>query len=402
MAIHPGIFLLPAAVLSFRGETGARVRTDPANNTSGVDLLASPGLTLALEQRRFRLSLSTSTNMGYLNAFDPNLGRPLLSQSLAVNFSQGFRRVTLSFSQSGQVGRTNLRLAAFGTGAVPLAPQPGEAPIVPLPGSGASNLNNGALLDQTIWFVGTTSTFTVSEQMSERLSFGQFVRGSYSSSFAESESETQSPGYPSQVAVGAGLGFSLQVSARDSLSTQVFSDRVTSSIYSPFYNIGVTEAWSHAFSKKVSGVLSVGLAHYFPDSKNADSRGAQWYPTGTLAISFADSPITASASVVPVIDQFSGRVDPRFVGAVQYAQSSGRVGWFGGISGATSLTNNEQTSVVVVTGNGGVSFTLTKELSLSSGLGLGYQVAPAANVSTPSWIFFGFLTLTYTPQARRL
>lgn len=394
MPIHPGLLLLPAAVLTFRGETSARARSDPSNNNSGVDLLATPALSLSLEERRFRLTLTTATSLGYLNAFDPALGQPIVSQSLAASLTRGFRRVTFTFSETGQIGRTNLRLAAFGVAPPTATPAGPQGPLPPV--SGAGGVANGVLLNQTIWFAASSTVAGLSEQISQNASLNQFVRTSYTSSFGEDLGT-----YPSQLAAGGGLGFSIQVSARDSLSTQVFGDRIKPSSRFASYNLGVGQTWAHAFSKRVSSNVSLGVGYYFPETDDSSNR-PQLYPTANVGLSFAGSPISVSVSMVPVVDQFTGRVDPRVIGAIQYAEGRNRWGWFGGASGASSLVGTRESSVVVLTANAGLSYAVSRDLSLSSGMGLGYQLAPFALIREPSWIFFGFMTLSYAPPSRLL
>jgi hypothetical protein len=361
-----------------------------------MDLLEVPSLGLSWSERRWNLSFTTATALGYLNAFDFDQNEFTASQSLTGTYSYSFRRATITYSQSGQVGRSNLRLAGL---AIPVNPgTPADTPPAPLPPNGAGGVTNSALIDQALWYGAAYGTLSAIEQASPRVSLGQFVRGSVTGSFGENEGT-----YPLQVSTGGGLSLTLRLGPRDSLSTQGYMDRTMtmSVVQQGVYSVGLSEGWSHMFSPRVTASISAGLSYTAPDLPTA-GYGNRFYPTVSGTLNVLGSPVSLSVYVVPVVDPFTGLVDPRATAAVQYAKSRARWNWYASFAGTTSLATSPDKSVTTFATSAGLGYIVARDVTLNTSLGVSYQLTPAAAAENESLFFFGLLSLIYAPHGTRL
>jgi hypothetical protein len=103
-----------------------------------------------------------------------------------------------------------------------------------------------------------------------------------------------------------------------------------------------------------------------------------------------------------VVDRYTGQVDTRLLGQLQYSKKEGRLEWFVNGGGGASVVPTSQSSYVGLSANAGLQYALTKDLALSPSVGTSYQFAPAANVVVPSWIVTGLVSLVYTPRSLKL
>jgi hypothetical protein len=389
MAFVPGLLLLPAAVLTFNGNLGARARVDASTGLGGLDLIATPSVSLGLNERTWQVMLTTATYAAYINAFDPAQGTPNISQSLTANLTKSFRKMSFTLSETGQIGRVNLRLAGLSLGGGVAGP---TGPV--LPPTGAGSTANGVLLDDDIWYGSSLVSFTATETPSRTVAFHQFVRGSISTGLSEEDSA-----YPRQYGTGAGMGFSYKLSARDSLTTQLFTERIKPQRSLAIYFAGVTQSISHTFSGRVTGTAALGLSYSFPES-SASRIEPTLFPTVNLGVNIDESPITFSVTLTPVIDQFTGTLDPRVFGQAQYTGKANQFSWFVSAGAGTSVGLTNNAGFITTTLNTGLQHPLTRDLSVGGSAGVSYQIVSAA--SQDSLIFFGLANLSYTPPGLRL
>lgn len=389
--------LVPLTVLTLQAQTAARARTDTISRHVAGDLLAIPTVTLAMTERAWTLSVTSTTMGSYLDVFQPK--DPLgIMESVVASFSYRTKRVTVTLSENGQVGYQNLRLGALTMGGAPAASAiaPGAAPLPPSTGSTTSN---GVLLDDMVLYGSTSTNLVVSEAISQNASLGQYARVTATGGFGEDVNK-----YPSQLSFGGGFQGQYRITEKETIGLQFWVDRTTTRNLNPLISAGLGTIWTHAFTPRISGFLNLGASYVVPETKPKDEGGirdAAIYPTIALGLNMDQTPFTVTVGVNPVIDQIAGQVDTRVTGALQYMEKKGKYSWNGSLGTSTSVDQDRIGGFVSIFGNAGVGYALTRELELTAGGGTSYQLAPYVEQNDTA-IFFAQLGLSFTPRGLRL
>ncbi len=387
--------LVPLTVLTLQAQTGARVRADTVSREFAADLLAIPTVSLDVSERDWNMSLGSTTMASYLDIFRP-LQDPLgVMENVVASFSYRTRRVTITLSETGQIGYQNLRLGALSTSSLTTL----SVPTVGLPPTGGSTTTNGVLINEMALYGSTSTNLLVSEAISRNVTLSQYGRVTASSGFGTDVSL-----YPSQVSAGVGVQGQYRINERETVGLQNWVDRTGTRGRASLISIGLAGTWTHAFSPRTSGFLNLGASYIFPESEVGAQdavRDPVLTPNITLGLNMTETPFTVTLGLIPVIDQISGRLDTRVTGSLQYTEKRGPYTWNGALGTSTSMEQDRFGAFVSFFGNAGVGYALTREFQLTAGGGTSYQLAPYADDDGTA-IFFAQFGISFTPQSLRL
>lgn len=387
--------LVPLTVLTLQAQTGTRVRADTVSRELAADLLAIPMVSLAVTERDWSLSLGSTTMGSYLDVFRSPKDPFGVMESVVASFSYRTRRVTVTLSETGQIGYQNLRLGALNTSSLTTL----SAPSVGLPPTGGSTTTNGFLLNDMVLYGSTSTNLLVSEALSQNATLSQYARVTASTGFGEDVDV-----YPSQISFGGGIQGQYRLNARETVGLQNWVDRTGTRGRTSLISIGLAGTWTHAFSPRTSGFLNVGASYIFPESEVSAQDAVREpivTPNITLGVNMTETPFTLTLGLIPVIDQISGRLDTRLTGSLQYTEKRGPYTWNGALGTSTSMEQDRVGAFVSFFGNAGVAYALTREFQLTAGGGTSYQLAPYADDDGTA-IFFAQFGISFTPQSWRL
>jgi hypothetical protein len=391
--------LVPLTVLTLQAQTAARARTDTVTGHVAADLLAAPTVSLAVSERDWSTSIASTTVGNYFDVFRPPKDPVGVMESVVASFSYRTRRVTVTLSETGQIGYQNLRLGALTIGGGITGGGAPSAPTTPLPPQIGSTTTNGVLRNEMVLYGSTSTNLLVSETVSEDVIVGQYARVTASSGFGKYVDD-----YPSQLTFGGGVQGQYRLTMRETVGLQVWVDRTATRTQAPLIATGLAAIWTHTFSERLSGYLNLGASYMVPETKPVGDEGlreATFYPSISLGLNMDETPFTFNVGLTPVVDQISGRLDTRVTGNLQYQEKKGRYSWGGNLGTSTSIEQGRVGAFVSFFANAGVGYALTRELELTAGGGTSYQLAPYVEQNDTA-IFFAQLGLSFTPRGLRL
>lgn len=413
-----------AATLTMADTSDATVRFDRLEDETHWDAGTTPSATLNLDTPRAAYSLRYAPNFSLLyigeeSTVDPDTGAQTLGQEWAIyhNLSASatlrFRKTSVTLSEQFTYGERNYRFDV-----APVVDAPGDTPVEPedgepIPGGpGQTPVGQQGAEDVVVTLGSSTSTLGLGHRLAPRVNLSEYV--SYSTSVPMDKQSR--PFYPLQRSATTGVGFGYELTRRDTLTTSLEGSlfytepdddlKVRSAI------VQLREDWTREWSRQFVLTLGVGATYARTDrgDQTIEVLTADFGPSGTAGVEYnwghggAHYTLSGSFGSTPVVDRFTGIVDPRFFVGASLSRSQDRLTLTLAATGAQSADPDGEAPLASF----GASFTAFYEVTQNLYLRLGGSTSTSdtpldfsERPEAPTQ-YTAFVGLTYTLQPIRL
>ncbi len=413
-----------AATLTLADTSDTTVRFDQVDDETHWDASTTPSATLNLYTHRAAYTLRYAPNFSLLyigeeSTVDEETGEQTFGQEWAIyhNLSASatlrFRRTSLTLSEQFTYGARNYRFdvapVADAPSGTPSEPDPGA----PIPGEpGDTPVGQQGAEDVVVTLGSSTSTLGLGHRLAPRLNLSEYV--AYSISVPMDEASR--PFYPLQRSLTSGVGVGYDVTRRDTLTTSLTGDlyytephddlKVRSAI------VQLREDWTREWFRQFTTTFGVGATYARTDrgEQTIEVITADVGPSGTAGVEYnwghagARYRLYGSFGSAPVVDRFTGIVDPRFFAGAGLSRTEHRLTVTLAATGAQSADPDGDAPLASFGASLTAFYEVTQQLYLrlggstsSSETPLDFSERPEA--PTQYTVFAG---LTYTMQPIKL
>jgi hypothetical protein len=357
--------------------------------TSRFEAVTTPSAVLTLSWPRYDLAVGYGVSF-LLTPLESKPRDLLVLHYATLTTSYRFRLTTITLNSTAIFGDVNFQTEALRNPASPESSTTGRDPTLPNNGapSNGNTANGGSTpaqpgagttppatpqsqpaVPQTVRYVSSNTTLTVSHRLSRQLTLGAFA----TYSLAEGTNTRSRAAYPltrgdtEGVVASHVYGFT----TRDSFNSTVTGQRAGSSNGNIVWSVVANEIWAHAFNQRTSSALGGGISgsrFSQPDGLVAYSVFPNFFAGLSHQEQLARGTLSmlANAYTAPVLDPLRATIDPR-VGV------NGGLGW------------NRKRFASMLTGGVALSIAAT---DANAGAFDNYQAALVMSYRATDWLGF--------------
>jgi hypothetical protein len=348
MSVFQAVLLAQAMTLTVSDRVELRARGNDGEEQ--VDAETRPAVVLGGSRDDVSWSLAYTPVLTALAVGQP-ASEITLYHTLTASTTMRSRRSTFTVAQSLDYGTRDFSLVRpVGDGGSE-SPEPTEGPDIPEPIDAPQNQTQ--IVDQTLRFGATTTSFTLAHTLSRRLFEVTAVGYTASGGLDENAREL----YPLLRSPWLTQSLGYRASRADTLTTTADARMVWTGSDRRVDLLLVDERWSRRYGKYFATDLSGGAVLTRQETAGEDTEfGA--YPNATAAAHYGGQSIdaTVSAALTAVADRMSGAVDQRTLWTARVGWPVGDLAFNVGAAGGRSLDMESEGALSTFSTSAGVAY----------------------------------------------